>query len=76
LKKAVNEIPLSKSNKDFVGGKSTLQNEILGDLGQEFSSAPEKGEDLSLEELGAALAIGHSLGKYISGLISRLVSGK
>jgi fatty acid synthase subunit alpha, fungi type len=30
--KKVEEVPLSKSIKDLVGGKSTLQNEILGDL--------------------------------------------
>ncbi|KAF4614083.1 hypothetical protein D9613_007929 [Agrocybe pediades] len=78
LKKKVDEIPLSKTIKDLVGGKSTLQNEILGDLQQEFSSAPEKGEELPLEELGAALGSGFngSLGKYSNGLISRLVGGK
>ncbi|KAI0950742.1 hypothetical protein AcW1_007973 [Taiwanofungus camphoratus] len=78
LKKKVEEIPLSKSVKDLVGGKSTLQNEILGDLQQEFTSAPEKGEELPLEELGAALGVGHSgvLGKYSSGLVSRLIGGK
>lgn len=51
-------MPLSKSIKDLVGGKSTLQNEILGDLQMEFTSAPEKGEELPLEELDAALGIG------------------
>ncbi|EAU85370.1 fatty acid synthetase alpha subunit [Coprinopsis cinerea okayama7 len=78
LKKKVDEVPLSKSIKDLVGGKSTLQNEILGDLQQEFSSAPEKGEELPLEELGSALGTGFSgsLGKYSTGLISRLVGGK
>jgi fatty acid synthase subunit alpha len=78
LKKPANEVPLSKTIKDLVGGKSTLQNEILGDLGQEFSSAPEKGEELPLEELGAALGVGFSgnLGKYTTGLISRLIGGK
>jgi fatty acid synthase subunit alpha len=39
LKKRVDEIPLSKSIKNLAGGKSTLQNEILGDLQQEFASA-------------------------------------
>jgi Fatty acid synthase subunit alpha Acyl carrier domain len=41
-------------------------------------SAPEKGEELPLEELGSALGVGHSgaLGKYVSGLISRMVGGK
>ena len=78
LKKKVEEIPVSKAIKDLVGGKSTLQNEILGDLQAEFSSAPEKGEELPLDELGAALSAGHSgnLGKYTTGMISRLVGGK
>ena len=78
LKKKVEEVPLSKSIKDLVGGKSTLQNEILGDLQMEFASAPEKGEELPLEELGSALGVGHSgsLGKYTSGLVSRMVGGK
>ncbi|KAK7463431.1 fatty acid synthase alpha subunit Lsd1 [Stygiomarasmius scandens] len=78
LKKQVNEIVMSKSIKDLVGGKSTLQNEILGDLQQEFASAPEKGEELPLEELGAALGSGHSgnLGKYTSGLVARMLGAK
>ena len=78
LKKRVDEIPLSKTIKDLVGGKSTLQNEILGDLQQEFASAREKGEELPLEELSSALGSGFngSLGKYSTGLISRLVGSK
>ena len=78
LKKKVEEIPLSKSIKDLVGGKSTLQNEILGDLNLEFSSAPEQGEELPLDELGSSLDIGYSgaLGKHTNGLISRLIGGK
>lgn len=44
LKKRVDEVPLRKSIKDLVGGKSTLQNKILGDLQHEFTSVPEKGE--------------------------------
>ncbi|KAE9383824.1 hypothetical protein BT96DRAFT_1008738 [Gymnopus androsaceus JB14] len=77
LKKPVSEISMSKSIKDLVGGKSTLQNEILGNLQQEFSSAREKGEELPLEELGPALGSGHSgaLGKYTTGLNSRLIGG-
>lgn len=74
LKKKVEEIPLSKSLKDLSGGKSTLQNEILGDLQLEFTSTPEKGEELLLEELGSALGIGFSgaLGKRTLGLVGRL----
>ena len=78
LKKKVEEVPLSKSIKDLVGGKSTLQNEILGNLQLEFASAPEKGEELSLEELGSALSVGHpgTLGKYTTSLISCVISRK
>lgn len=50
----VEEVLLTMSIKDLVGGKSkfTLPNEILGDLQLEFTSAPEKGKGLPLEELG------------------------
>lgn len=42
---------------------------ILGDLQLEFGSAPEKGEELPLEELVSALGSGYSesLVKYTSG---------
>jgi fatty acid synthase subunit alpha, fungi type len=78
LKKGVDQIPFSKTIKDLVGGRSTLQNEISGDLQQEFASAPEKGEELPLEELGSALGSGFSgaLSKYSTGLFSRLIGGK
>jgi 3-oxoacyl-ACP reductase-like protein len=72
LKKKIDEVPLSKSIKELVSSESTLQNEILGGLQLEFSSAPEKGEEFPLEELGSALGAGFSgnLGKYSNGLIA------
>ncbi|KAF1352372.1 fatty acid synthase subunit alpha [Delphinella strobiligena] len=78
LKKALQDIPLSKAIKDLVGGKSTLQNEILGDLGKEFGSTPEKPEDTPLDELGAAMqaTFNGQLGKQSSSLIARMVSSK
>ncbi|KAL2038780.1 hypothetical protein N7G274_008538 [Stereocaulon virgatum] len=78
LRKNLSEIPLSKAIKDLVGGKSTLQNEILGDLGKEFGSTPEKPEDSPLDELGAAMqaTFNGQLGKQSSSLIARLVSSK
>lgn len=59
-------------------GKSTLQNEILGDLGKEFGSTPEKPEDTPLDELGAAMqaTFNGQLGKQSSSLVARLVSSK
>ncbi|KAK5018321.1 beta subunit of fatty acid synthetase [Cryomyces antarcticus] len=78
LKKPLADIPLSKAIKDLVGGKSTLQNEILGDLGKEFGSTPEKPEDTPLDELGASMqaTFNGQLGKQSSSLIARLVSSK
>ena len=78
LKKGLNDVPLSKAIKDLVGGKSTLQNEILGDLGKEFGSTPEKPEDVPLDELGAAMqsTFNGQLGKQSTSLIARLVSSK
>ncbi|KAH8924677.1 hypothetical protein BT69DRAFT_1308121 [Atractiella rhizophila] len=79
LKKGVSEISLSKNIKEFVNGKSTFRsNEILGDLGAEFGAAPEKAEELPLDEMGAALSVGYNgqLGKHTNGLISRLINSK
>lgn len=78
LKKTTDEVPLSKAIKDLVGGKSTMQNEILGDLGKEFGNTPEKPEDTPLEELGAAMqgSFNGQLGKQSSSLIQRLISSK
>ncbi|KIW85439.1 fatty acid synthase subunit alpha [Fonsecaea pedrosoi CBS 271.37] len=78
LKKPLADIPLSKAIKDLVGGKSTLQNEILGDLGKEFGSTPEKPEDTPLDELGASMqsTFNGQLGKQSQSLIARLVASK
>ncbi|EMC93051.1 hypothetical protein BAUCODRAFT_77435 [Baudoinia panamericana UAMH 10762] len=78
LKKPLLDIPLSKAIKDLVGGKSTLQNEILGDLGKEFGSTPEKPEDTPLDELGASMqaTFNGQLGKQSTSLIARMVSSK
>ena len=78
LKKPLDAIPLSKTIKDLVGGKSTVQNEILGDLGKEFGSTPEKPEDTPLEELAESFqdTFSGALGKTSSSLIGRLMASK
>ncbi|KAK2834912.1 hypothetical protein FQN49_006790 [Arthroderma sp. PD_2] len=78
LKKGLADVPPTKAIKDLVGGKSTLQNEILGDLGKEFGSTPERPEDTPLDELSASLqaTFNGQLGKQSSSLIARLVSSK
>jgi fatty acid synthase subunit alpha len=75
---------VSSSNADVkiganeFAGKSTLQNEILGDLGKEFGSTPEKPEDVPLDELGASMqaTFNGQLGKQSSSLVARMVSSK
>ncbi|KAI0243885.1 fatty acid synthase alpha subunit Lsd1, partial [Massospora cicadina] len=79
LKKELGQVPMSKTIKDVVGGKSTLQNEILGDLQKEFgSNVPEKPEETPLDELGAAIApsFGGALGKHTASLISKMTAAK
>lgn len=55
-----------------------MQNEILGDLGKEFGSTPEKPEDTPLDELGAAMqaTFDGNLGKQSQSLIARMISSK
>ncbi len=62
----------------FTTGKSTLQNELLGDLGAEFGDMPDGSEGTSLESLGEKLASGFSgkLGKSSKRLVERLLSSK
>ncbi|KAG7914259.1 hypothetical protein KL905_005406 [Ogataea polymorpha] len=78
LKKPLNDISMGKAIKDLVGGKSTVQNEILGDLGKEFGATPEKPEDSPLQELAEQFqeTFQGSLGKQSSSLIARLMSSK
>jgi fatty acid synthase subunit alpha len=78
LKKPLESIPMTKAIKDLVNGKSTVQNEILGDLGKEFGSTPEKPEDTPLEELAEQFqdTFSGQLGKTSTSLIGRLMSSK
>jgi fatty acid synthase subunit alpha len=80
MKKAITDISFSKSVKDLVEGKSTLQNEIIGDLQKEFGSeaVPEKSEELPLREVAVYLNAGHSgeLGKFTNSVISKLIANK
>eukprot|EP00668_Euglena_longa_P007013 GGOE01008376.1.p1 GENE.GGOE01008376.1~~GGOE01008376.1.p1 ORF type:complete len:4141 (-),score=1338.09 GGOE01008376.1:1069-11655(-) len=80
LKRKLGEIPLSSTIKELVGGKSTLQNEILGDLGREFPAYTpgEKLEENDLRAVAAAVrpAFQNKPGPYTAGLLSKLVSAK
>ncbi|KAJ2796307.1 fatty acid synthase alpha subunit Lsd1, partial [Coemansia furcata] len=78
VKRSLADISTAKSIKSLVGGKSTLLNEIVGDLHKEFGDkVPDKAEDLSLSDLAAAIgAFGGSLGKYTQAQLARLFSNK
>ncbi|ORX48172.1 fatty acid synthase [Piromyces finnis] len=79
LKKSAQEVPMSATIKDLVGGKSTLQNEVLGDLQKEFGSSavPDKSEELPLSELAGQIASGPiPMGKYSQTLVNKLISSK
>ena len=68
LKKKLADVPMDKSIKDLVGGKSTLQNEILGDISAELavSSMPERVEEMPLSEVGEKLKGSGRLGKHFT----------
>ncbi|KAJ2888054.1 fatty acid synthase alpha subunit Lsd1, partial [Coemansia aciculifera] len=78
LKKPLDEVPMSKSIKELVGGKSTLQNEILGDLQKEFGNdVPEKSEETPLNELAESItSFGGTLGKHSASQVARLITAK
>ncbi|PIA12744.1 hypothetical protein COEREDRAFT_67958 [Coemansia reversa NRRL 1564] len=78
MKKALEDTPAQQSIKALAAGKSTLQNEVVGNLQREFGSRiPEKPELLSLKELAAAIgAWDIKLGKCTQPLIARLFSSK
>ncbi|PYH65948.1 fatty acid synthase subunit alpha [Aspergillus vadensis CBS 113365] len=80
LKKSLQDIDLSQTIKKLVGGRSTLENEIVGDLGAEFGSIPDAPEDTPLSELAQSIEAQGSwkkgLGKTTQTLVNRMVSAK
>ncbi|KAJ1997119.1 fatty acid synthase alpha subunit Lsd1, partial [Coemansia sp. S85] len=86
LKRPLSEVPADRSVKDLTGGKSTLQNEILGDLLKEFNLSPsgpipDRPDEISLTDLSTGLSSSSSssirtLGKHTSAQVARLFSTK
>ncbi|EXJ85584.1 fatty acid synthase subunit alpha, fungi type [Capronia coronata CBS 617.96] len=78
MKKPLDGFDMSKSIKALAGGRSTLQNEIIGDLAAEFDTIPEGAEDLPLDALCASLQATFSgrLGKKSASLIDKMISQK
>ncbi|KAL4974119.1 3-oxoacyl-synthase [Aspergillus desertorum] len=78
LRRRFDQVPVEKTIRDLSGGKSTLQNELTGDLVAEFGRVPEGVEDKPLSSLAETFQPEFSgmPGKAMSTLISRFVSSK
>ncbi|CAG8909361.1 unnamed protein product [Penicillium egyptiacum] len=78
LKRAAAEIDGSKSIKALAEGRSTLENEIIGDLHSEFGSLPDRAEDLALAQVGPEIQSSHegTLGKVTTAMINTLFTTK
>ncbi|KAF5574855.1 3-oxoacyl-synthase [Fusarium subglutinans] len=66
LRKGFGTIDCSKSIKNLVGGRSTLENEIIGDLSSIFSSLPDRAEEMDILELSRTLSTGASMAKLMA----------
>jgi len=76
LKMSLSAVPLLKSIKELSSGRSTLQNELVGDLISEFGSTPDGSEDMSLSALATAMTIssGKPLGPELTSLVAKYVT--
>ncbi|KAJ4422982.1 putative PKS/NRPS-like protein biosynthetic cluster [Gnomoniopsis sp. IMI 355080] len=75
LKKPLASISTDKTLKQLSSGKSTMQNEWIGDITAEFGSVPDHAEDLPLTVLVEGLEKkSQDFGKGISTLLNRWVS--
>ncbi|KAK8033913.1 hypothetical protein PG991_003311 [Apiospora marii] len=78
LRRPFDEVPVSESIQGLSGGKSTLQNELIGDLAAEFGDLPDGSESTAIEALGEKLVSGFAkkLGASSKRLVERFVSSK
>ncbi|KAF2472678.1 3-oxoacyl-synthase [Lindgomyces ingoldianus] len=79
LKKPCHEINGAHTIKTLTGGRSTLENELIGDLGAEFpTSLPDRSEDIPLADLSVTLQSPDSstLGKVSSSLLAHFFAAR
>ncbi|RYP12404.1 hypothetical protein DL767_011315 [Monosporascus sp. MG133] len=77
LKRPRDQVSAGESLKQLCGGRSTLQNEIIGDLAAEFATLPDRAEDLSPTELAAVVDAGNgsrTLGPCITARMGKFAS--
>uniref|UniRef100_A0A0G4FWX6 Fatty acid synthase subunit alpha n=1 Tax=Chromera velia CCMP2878 TaxID=1169474 RepID=A0A0G4FWX6_9ALVE len=72
---ALNELTPSSTIRGLCGGKSAIQNEILGDLAAEFGAEPDGAGDAPLDSLSKAVGAKYKkTGKILSSSVSRVFS--
>lgn len=76
LKKTLSDIKDSSTVTELVGGKSAIQNELIGDFEQEFGDMPDGSAEVPIAELAAMFSSYAVLGKTTSGQVQKLVSSK
>ncbi|KAK8039548.1 hypothetical protein PG993_007959 [Apiospora rasikravindrae] len=78
LRRAFDEVPVGDTIQGLSGGKSTLENELIGDLAAEFGDLPDGSESTPIATLGEKLSPGFSgkLGASSKKLVERFVSSK
>lgn len=78
LRKEFEKVSEDRSIKELCGGKSTLQNELLGDFGKEFGTLPDAPEDLPLASLAEAVDSKFSgkMGKQTTAIVGKVISAK
>ncbi|TYZ68250.1 hypothetical protein PybrP1_005286 [[Pythium] brassicae (nom. inval.)] len=74
--KELREITDAATIKELSGGKSAVQNEIVGDLEKEFGSGPDDAAETKIAELAGKFPGYASPGKVTSALIAKLLAGK
>ncbi|KAF9776600.1 hypothetical protein IL306_005198, partial [Fusarium sp. DS 682] len=80
LGRVIVEKDMHKSIKELCNGRSTLENETIGDLEAEFGSIPHRAEDLELQALAKTLQSSHTFagqpGRITAALVSKTISLK
>ncbi|KAJ5674929.1 Acyl transferase/acyl hydrolase/lysophospholipase [Penicillium maclennaniae] len=80
LRKNYGELDTQQTIKALANGRSTMENEIVGDLDAEFGSLPEKPEEMPLDQLAgllqSAAAFSGRLHKVSTGLVSKVFAQK
>ncbi|KAL2132505.1 hypothetical protein VTI74DRAFT_3724 [Chaetomium olivicolor] len=79
LSKQPGNVAHEQTLKALCGGRSTVQNEIIGNLTKELGSLPEQPEDIALADLANTVAdygAGTKLGPFTNALINKVVTNR